>query len=231
MLTVLTGHSDQAMLYTLERLLLHIGYLNGFTTYPWVNAVYWSLAIELQFYSLHGYDISTATGQQWIGVATLLAFLAAAFVIAQRALPLSLREPVLDGDSYLLGNYSWLPSLGYLLSLLAIGLMGVLTMDAENALAGVCASLFIRFVKLPSLPKISFFGALSYSIYLLHIPVWKKVNQYITLPTTIGDQLLALAIGSAATLLSAYLLNRLVERPSQRLSARLSYQNRREVKA
>jgi len=31
---------------------LHVGYLNGIFGYPWLNVVFWTLAIEFQFYLL-----------------------------------------------------------------------------------------------------------------------------------------------------------------------------------
>jgi peptidoglycan/LPS O-acetylase OafA/YrhL len=34
------------------RLLLHLGYLNAFFGHPWLNPVYWTLGIELQYYLL-----------------------------------------------------------------------------------------------------------------------------------------------------------------------------------
>src|SRR5262249_41982624 len=36
------------------QLLAHIGYINAFVGWPWLNGVYWSLAIEFQFYMLIG---------------------------------------------------------------------------------------------------------------------------------------------------------------------------------
>ncbi|MEO5903218.1 MAG: acyltransferase family protein [Gemmatimonadaceae bacterium] len=36
--------------FTAKQLLLHLGYLNAFTGGDWVNPVFWTLAIEVQFY-------------------------------------------------------------------------------------------------------------------------------------------------------------------------------------
>jgi peptidoglycan/LPS O-acetylase OafA/YrhL len=33
-----------------RELFAHLGYLNGFFAYRWGNSVYWTLAIELQYY-------------------------------------------------------------------------------------------------------------------------------------------------------------------------------------
>ncbi|MBS1856566.1 MAG: acyltransferase, partial [Acidobacteria bacterium] len=50
---LLIGRPHDARL-TLPGILLHIGYLNVFFSYPWLNASYWTLAVECQYYLTMG---------------------------------------------------------------------------------------------------------------------------------------------------------------------------------
>ena len=46
------GFRGQPFEFDLPQTLSHVGYLTGILGYPWLNIVYWTLAIEFQFYIL-----------------------------------------------------------------------------------------------------------------------------------------------------------------------------------
>jgi peptidoglycan/LPS O-acetylase OafA/YrhL len=76
-----------------------------------------------------------------------------------------------------------------------------------------------------------FLGFISYSLYLLHVPIGGRViNLAGRLPHTLPVELGAVTAAMAVSLIAAWLLYRLVERPSQRLSARLRYHGGENVK-
>ncbi len=48
--SITPGFPGQKPNWSLQQLLLHVGYLNTFFDYAWLNPVFWTLAIEFQFY-------------------------------------------------------------------------------------------------------------------------------------------------------------------------------------
>jgi peptidoglycan/LPS O-acetylase OafA/YrhL len=53
------------------RLLLHLGYLNIFSRYEWLNPSFWTLAIEIQYYVLMGLLFPLVTRQPAVRLARL----------------------------------------------------------------------------------------------------------------------------------------------------------------
>jgi peptidoglycan/LPS O-acetylase OafA/YrhL len=65
-------------------------------------------------------------------------------------------------------------------------------------------------------------GAISYSLYLVHVPIGGKVINFATrLPNVWYVQLSALIIASVITIAAAYVLWRFVEKPTKTLSHRI----------
>lgn len=53
--TFVPGFAGQRPSFPTAQVLAHLGYLNTFLGYQWLNPVYWSLAIEFQYYLLIGF--------------------------------------------------------------------------------------------------------------------------------------------------------------------------------
>ncbi len=71
-------------------------------------------------------------------------------------------------------------------------------------------------------------GLISYSLYLVHVPIGGRVvNLGTRFAHSLPLQCLVLAGAVAVSIFSAFLMYLAVERPSQRLSARITYRNRR----
>jgi peptidoglycan/LPS O-acetylase OafA/YrhL len=91
------------------------------------------------------------------------------------------------------------------------------------AAVGVATALTIRFVEVPASPAARF-GSISYSLYLLHVPVGGKIMNLggrFAHSTPALAALLALAVG--ASILAAAVFYRFVELPSQRLSSAIPW--------
>src|SRR5437867_2266496 len=83
------GFRGQSPHYTLKQILLHLGYANFVFGYQWVNIVYWTLAIEFQYYLLVG----------------LISRLLASQRLAIRLITIS----ALCGTGFFVGSESYLP--------------------------------------------------------------------------------------------------------------------------
>jgi len=81
-------------------------------------------------------------------------------------------------------------------------------------------------------PVLAWLGTISYSLYLVHVPIGGKiVNLGARYAHTLPTELLVLAIAVVASLGVAWLLWYFVERPAQRWSSAITYPLREYAEA
>jgi peptidoglycan/LPS O-acetylase OafA/YrhL len=207
----------------LPQLLGHIAYLNSILHLGWLIDPFWTLAIEFQFYVFIALAFPLITHSSQPLRVTSVAVIAAAGV-------------VFHGHSSLLT--CWLPlfSIGivtfqFLTGLLSTKLFIVLgfgtacgcffTLGSLQTTAGLLtAAAILIFRSTPSgrfLRPIAFVGTISYSLYLIHVPIGGRIiNLARRLPATKEYQYSAIAAALVISVAFAWLFWWLVERPSQR---------------
>lgn len=207
-------------------LLLHLGLLNDLFGRPWLNSIYWTLAIELQFYVVIGLFFpllfSSEPWRRYVGYA--------AFVLPTFAVP----------SSIFLFHYSFLFLMGILriqyssgllrqleyLTLLIVCSFGILLV---TGLVVLCAALFtvgtITFLK-RRIPLLDNLGRVSYSFYLLHGSLGSLVLFLLLRFTMVSNELeklVALLLSVFATACFATVAYYLIERPAIRCSYGIYY--------
>lgn len=159
------------------QLSLHLGYLIAFFQgYDWLIPVYWSLAIEFQYYLvislLFGFINHRDLSKFWLGVFVLL-FLAL-------ALPNS-KHFFYYSPYFVLGfilfrkmkhNLSDLYFYGF--AALVLGLIYFQT-GIETVLAALLPFILVRFAPNWNPKLLKFLGMISYSLYLIHVPLGGRV--------------------------------------------------------
>jgi peptidoglycan/LPS O-acetylase OafA/YrhL len=237
---------------TVGQVLANLFYLQGFTGHEPLLAVAWTLCLEVQFYLVvvmvalllgcrrrHEAVASPALTR----AASRVVF--ATLGVASFVLPFTGVDP----GPWFIGSW-WMFFIGMLLAwhharliswrtlacaLLAVGLW-CLAVDlwaagadpfhgqwAAWATAVVIAAL-VRTGQTSYRPPrlLLFFGTISYSLYLVHLPVIDTLvaGGYKVLPHTAASAVLLYLVGAALSIGCAVVLNRLVEKPAIRLSAR-----------
>jgi peptidoglycan/LPS O-acetylase OafA/YrhL len=206
------------------QILSHVGYVTEFFGYQWLLPVYWTLAIEFQFYLSIGLLYPLISNRsQWIRNTTLvclgLTFLISrsdafishhVFLFLLGIITYQYRKGLLSGKFY-----------GCALLLVLVGLL--ISLGLAITLAGVSTALAIAFLDTSGGP-LKFFGKISYSLYLTHAIIGSTILDFSQhrVNGTIAMISLYLAV-LAISIFSAYLLYRLVELPAQRWSARITY--------
>jgi len=222
--TLSPHYRGEGFLINWSALGLHLGYLNAFFGYPWVNDVYWTLAIEFQYYILIALIFPLLIHREKMyAYGILLIFGLSGFFL---------------GSHNYIFNYSLLFITGILLFQFHIGYLNKKTFGSLLLLALIM--IFVKFDKryivaalLPYFfityfefhDRISrFLGNISYSLYLVHIPIGGRIINLCE--TFFRDELirsLFVFVALAISIFSAWIFYRVVEKPFMNLSRRISY--------
>lgn len=207
-------------------LLLHIGYLNAFFGRPWLNPVYWTLAIEFQYYIGMGllFGLLAAPGPRRYLFLSGLAVLAVAFPAPS-----------------LIFHYLFVFMLGMITFQYFVGIIGIraylallagagagvtLTLGPFVAATALVTALLVAFVRRDIRP-LAWLGTISYSLYLIHVPVGGRILGLGLAHVHGGAARVAvLAVTMLLTIVAAALFYRFVEMPARRWSKAIRYRSR-----
>jgi peptidoglycan/LPS O-acetylase OafA/YrhL len=222
--TFAPGYRGNAFSISWPQILSHFGFLNAFIGYTWLNPVFWTLAIEFQYYLLIGLLFPLVISlNALVRYALTLAFLAAPFVFhSSRFMPhyaclfllgiltFKYKSGMIARNVYLLTAVATCSELCYLES-------------GPVAVTGLLTGFAIAFVRLELRP-LRWLGTLSYSIYLLHVPLGGRVvNAGLRLPHTLPVQCFVLMAAMGSSLAAAFLFYTLIEKPARGWAAAISY--------
>ena len=249
------GHEHPA-LPSVPQVVAHLFYLQQILGFGPISSVFWTLALEVQFYlvfilllALTRWTARAVPGngrsaRAWVTAAAFaVSLLWAAAIVPSRSYFATWFGP--HWHKFLIGAIIWYAWAGYVpryvlalsLALLAIAVVvgsrfGPYAPDAQvelglrvglaTALAFVAAMTFNGFHTWLSWQPLQFLGRVSYSLYLVHVPilgVLLGVQKRVALGSTAGV-VFFLAVGLSMSIAGAYLMNLAVERPSIRLAAR-----------
>jgi peptidoglycan/LPS O-acetylase OafA/YrhL len=203
-------------------LALHVGYLAPVFGKPWLVGVFWTLLIEMQFYLLIGatFPLFIRYPRTWI----LVLAVPAAFLQTWHGLPFHL-PMFLIGTTAFAWRHAMIPTKEAALIALALAAYLVGYRGAAFAVASLAAAAYILWSR-PKARWLLWLGTISYSFYLIHLPIGRRVinlcarfipeSPYVTA---------ALALG--VSLFVAWLLWRLIESPSLRWAQKIHYGRKR----
>lgn len=206
--------------------LLHLGYLIPlFDDQQWINPVYWSLAVEFQYYIIIGigWQLISHTQARWRFMAYCLV-LGLSFLSQEKALVFRWLPMFLIGIVYVLQQQNRVQIkeyyLVFFLSLSHItyflGLPHLLTCLFTLS----CIHYFPNYNPYYS----HWVGERSYSLYLIHLIVGQALVNFLShiyyLPY---QKFLIVLLGYSSSLLAAWLIHYYIERPSQWAAKQLQY--------
>ena len=199
----------------------HIFYLPPYVGRPWLLILFWTLAIQFQFYILFSLFYRLFLNEKkWVIVLTILSFLGVNFFLDDLKYNnylLYYMDIFIPGVLIFLRWKGMLKNWEYWL-LLAIDCYVLYDQRFEEPLrpaAVLFASIIIQFIKIEH-PFWKWLGNISYSLYLIHLPVgWSflgLLRSYTADSTLLSIGLVVAVIISIG---AAYLFNLLIEAPSQ----------------
>ncbi len=210
---------------TAKQIALHFGYMIPFFEgEKWIRPVYWTLAIEFQYYITIGLLFTFIfSNKMWLRIVMYALFLSGPIWFRYNFLPYYL--PI-----FLLGIVLCLYKTKvislmemYLVSLLAFVSIGFHIDVPSLCFSGFTFFVILYFSNLKSAIG-NFLGNISYSIYLFHSLTGMILLNYCAHFAT--SPLIKFILIVAALLISigaSYLVYRFVEKPSKQLSSRIKY--------
>ena len=209
-----------------EALLLHLALLNEYFDKPWLNTIYWTLVVEVQFYFAIGLLFQLAiSSKRWSRIV----------VYAARALPVLL----LPGSTFLFSNaflfltgivtFQWYVGLikrfEYFALIVVFAVCGAFSLNWLAAVVGVATISAINLLKNGN-ASLASVGKVSYSVYLLHGSIGSFVL-YGLLAYVVGDSQIekafAVLFSIGVSLGAAALSYKFIEKPAMQYSGALEY--------
>lgn len=199
----------------------HLAYLNAFTGSPWLNAAYWTLAIEFEFYILMSLIfpllVSARRNTMWL---TLL------LLIGSSLLPVSRAHIFQHMPFFALGICLFLYTTERtnlrttLLLLMITGSVIGYYYDPEFLVLAAVTLLAIQFIgKVPR--PLLFIGTISYSMYLVHGLI---IGRFFALAGRFfpgADTLIVNLLCIACIFVCSWLFYLLIEKPFQKRSKKI----------
>ena len=215
-------------LVTTQQVFLHLGYLVPFfENITWLNNVYWTLAIEFQYYLAIGvlYFLFVSPSI-YIRVMGYLVLLAAPFIpVSADFLPYWLP---LFGVGIILFLYKAERINAVELRIVCLSFLIHLWFfnSPVTSVIAAAATLIIMYLFCYSNKWLSFLGKFSYSVYLIH-PILGStfVNVFSHYVSGGWAKLLLVLGGVVITLAGSYLMYLFIEKPSKKLSSKLRYKS------
>jgi peptidoglycan/LPS O-acetylase OafA/YrhL len=208
----------------LMSLAFHFGYLNAYFHQGWLNPVYWTLAIEFQYYVGMGLIFAAIASRDWrLRCGAFAGLGALALVFPPSSLVFHYLFVFMLGMATFQRLAGLLSGRAYAVTLAVIALGCWHTMGPMVSGVALVTALVIHSVR-REIRLLGFLGAISYSLYLIHVPVGGRILA-LGLDHLHGGpaRVLWLGISLVATIGSATLLYRYVEKPAQGWSSRIRY--------
>lgn len=210
----------------IAQILLHVGYLIPFSKYEWLSIVFWTLAIEFQFYLIFSVLFVAFVHSVWLR----------SIVIASL---IGLYLYVTSGQSF----FYWSPifMLGILLAFYKIQKIKALELLLYTIVLSAVIYYKLGFINLlftvipffiiyvnPQFKSrvLTFFGEISYSLYLIHTLIaFTIINLSFRFGAGTGGKIVFGFFAIALTIVGSYLLYLFVEKPFKNRALEITYKS------
>lgn len=207
------------------QVLLHFGYLIPFfNEYKWLNEVYWTLAIEFQYYFFMAIlFIPLVKSKLFYRIIIYLSILALSFWGKDSFLPFWL--PVfLVGILLFLFKAQLIGNKEYYISNFLLFAFCFYRYPFASVIYMSIPVFFVLFLQEIKISMLHYLGKMSYSIYLIHPLIGASLINVLShsVHSSLG-KCIVICSGIISTLLASYIMYRVIEKPSKSLSASIVY--------
>ena len=209
-------------------LLLHFAYLNDLVHVPWVNVVYWTLAIEFQWYLLIGLALPLLASRRRLARFISISVMTLAYFACHSDRLVFHYLPVFLIGVFVFQFRAQIIDFRQMLGLIAVMVLAMLRMSGVLVpLVAVPTGLLIAVSTFHS-HAMDRVGDVSYSLYLLHLPIGVSVIGFLSHWLPYASWYLGVldVIGVAASMWAAWIMYQIIEKPSQDMSSAIRFAHR-----
>lgn len=215
-----------------NQLIAHFLYLIPFTKYSWYNEVYWTLAIEFQFYLLIALLFPIWNKSPLSSILTALVF-SSLFFLGQTIPGIGLfsKAPIFGAGMLAYSAFRFRGQINkffiFVLAASLIALYEFSTSSFVGVLISVLSLLLVMYWNAPITP-FRYMGTISYSLYVTHYPIVFLFNQIARhfLGSEAHPLLYSIfVVNIVICLLVAHFFYTLIEKPTQVLSRKITYKS------
>jgi peptidoglycan/LPS O-acetylase OafA/YrhL len=212
-----------------KAVIFHLGYLNAFIGYPWLSSVFWTLAIEFQYYLLIGLFYVFITSHKKTTRYWAISIFGISLIVPSFGFNISYPHTIFAySHLFLFGIFTFLYKKRlidrerFLFFMILVLLLVARSANFTKVILWLWVIAMILFFNFQN--KITnFLGSISYSLYLTHEIIGGRVINYLWHNSHLYKEVIMLiAIGACISF--AYVFYLLVERPSMLLSKRIRYE-------
>jgi peptidoglycan/LPS O-acetylase OafA/YrhL len=211
--------------FTFTQIFLHIGYLIPFfDNYNWINQVYWTLAIEFQYYFFISFFFIALNNNFFsIRYLSYLIMICGGLISNSSFLPYWL--PVFLIGVLIFQLKMKIVNIIEYISVTIISFLVIIYKHDPGELIYIVLGIVILLFYSKKDSKIgNLIGEFSYTIYLTHTIIGASfiniLSHYVNSPLI---KAVVIGIGILITLFSSFIIYNLVEKPSKKLSSRIIY--------
>jgi len=211
--------------FSFTQILLHLGYLIPFfENYDWLNSVYWTLAVEFQYYLLISLLFPLFIHSNSI-FRYLLYVLFFALGINSNVYFLPHWLPIfLMGIVLFLQMIHKIKIIEFYLLLLLLSIWSIYLYDIGCCIYSLGTVLLILFFNQTSLQIPAFLGEFSFSVYLIHnFTGGTLINVFSHDIVFLWQKILLIIFAVIVSFLSAWVMYLIIEKPSKKWSSKIKY--------
>ncbi|AFM02593.1 putative acyltransferase [Bernardetia litoralis DSM 6794] len=210
-------------------LFLHVGYLNIFTDYPFYSPVYWTLAIEFQYYIVIALIFPLLIRKSPIYLVVLLGIWYSLSFLIPNGFFIFKYMPYFGLGIVLFRNYVGIDN-EITFYILSVFLLGILFFEVRLIFYIIVpAFLLIKYIPQFKFWGSAFLGLISYSIYLIHVPIGGRIiNITEVLTENVSLRVTAILIAILVCIIASYIYYLLIEKPSLNLAKKINYKEAKE---
>ena len=205
-----------------SQVVCHILFACDFLKLPWFNPVFWTLAIEVQYYLLVCLALPLLTGSRLTTrILAIIGWLSLGVLELGGSTVFSYCLVFGFGILLFMEGKKLLPkSIAWPLIALAVAAQAYFH-DWPSAGAGLLAVLWIQCAKTFKFRPMVWLGTISYSLYLIHVPVGGRIINFFARSANTNIRLLGFICACTISILGAYLFYLTIEKPSHNWARRL----------
>lgn len=210
---------------TWSQLLFHLGYLNSVFQEGWINQVYWSLGIEFQYYILMAFIFYFINHKPLVWSITFVFLLSLSIFIPLESYVFN-HLPFFILGILIFRFLTKKDSIYFFLFFIFITLL-VISYKYEFAVEYIIAATFpflFFFVFKKSSKLGGFLGDISYSLYLIHIPIGQRIIRVgADFTNSVYSETLLIILTLGLTMFCSYIFYLIFEKPTRNFAKRLKY--------